>query len=165
MKELLKNPLFYYILVPVIVGLWPLLVFTLYIPRTEKELTKIKQEYLDAQEIIGEILRLDPDRLEIAEFGKSEDEFDYATAIEKVASMHRIPPTKYKLNSNPIITTRDQKTQNARISLQEIDILKFAQFLSTIQLQPGIECTNIKLVKKKNSPNSWDVDLQFKYYF
>ena len=165
MKDLLKNPLLYYILIPFIVGLWPLLVFTVYIPRTERNLTEMKKQYSEAQDIIAEILQLDPDRLEIVESGNAEEEFDYATAIEKVASMHRIPPTQYKLISNPIITTREQKTQNAVISLQEVDITRFAQFLATLQLQPGIQCNNIQLTKKKNAPDSWDIDLKFTYYF
>ncbi|MHC4271944.1 MAG: hypothetical protein ACYST2_06495, partial [Planctomycetota bacterium] len=63
------------------------------------------------------------------------------------------------------ITTREQTTQNARISLKEVDIVKFTQFLSTLQLQPGIQCTNIKLTKKKNTLDNWDIDLEFKYYF
>ena len=165
MKDLLKNPLLYYILIPVLIGLWPLLVGTVYLPKTEKSWDDLKDQYLKTELVIQEILTLDPDRLEFAGSANKDEEFDYATAVVNVASKHGIPPAQYTLNSKGIVTTKGQKTQNARISLKEVDITKFTQFLSTLQLQPGIQCTNIKLTKKKNALDSWDIDLEFKYYF
>ena len=32
MKDVYKNPILYYILVPVVVALWPLLVWSVYLP-------------------------------------------------------------------------------------------------------------------------------------
>ncbi|MHC4132888.1 MAG: hypothetical protein ACYSSP_01350 [Planctomycetota bacterium] len=165
MKDLLKNPILYYILVPVLIGFWPLLVGTVYLPKSQTNWEDMKGQYLEAQITIQEILQLDPDRLEFARSANKDEDFDYATAVVNVASKHGIPPAQYSLNSKGIVTTKGQKTQNARISIKEVDITKFTQFLSTLQLQPGIQCTNIKLTKKKNAPDSWDVDLEFKYYF
>ncbi|MHC4271516.1 MAG: hypothetical protein ACYST2_04305, partial [Planctomycetota bacterium] len=134
MKDLLKNPILYYILVPIVVGFWPLLLGTLYIPKSKTNWEDMKSQYLEAQVTIQEILKLDPERLDLAGSANKDEKFDYATAVEKVASKHGIPPTNYSLNSGTIITTREQTTQNARISLKEVDIVKFTQFLSTLQL-------------------------------
>ncbi|MHC4264533.1 MAG: hypothetical protein ACYSUK_01205 [Planctomycetota bacterium] len=165
MKDLLKNPILYYILIPIVVGSWPLLITTVYLPKSKANWYDMKSQYLEAQITIQEILKLDPDRLKFADSANKNEKFDYATAVEKVASEHSIPPTKYTLRSGAIITTREQTTQNARISIKEVDITKFTQFLSSLQLQPGIQCTNIQLTKQKNAPDSWDIDLEFKYYF
>jgi hypothetical protein len=165
MKDLLKNPILYYIIVPVLIGFWPLLVGTVYLPKSKTNWEDMKSQYLESQITIQEILQLDPDRLEFAHSAGENEQFDYATAVEKIASKHGITPTQYRLTSGTIITTREQTTQNARISLKEVDIVKFTQFLSTLQLQPGIQCTNIQLTKKKNALDSWDIDLEFKYYF
>ncbi|MHC4757827.1 MAG: hypothetical protein ACYTE8_04155 [Planctomycetota bacterium] len=165
MKDMLKNPILYYILVPVFVGLWPLLVGTVYLPKAENNWTDLKDKYLEAAVVIQEILKLDRDRLEFTSSAGEGERFDYATAIKNVASEHGIPDSQYNFNSGVLITTREQTTQNARISLNEVDVVKFTQFLSTLQLRPGIQCTGIKMTKKKSSPDSWDVDLEFKYYF
>ena len=115
---------------------------------------------------MAEILALDPDRLESAGGKDAGAKFDYATAIEKVASLYAISATNYKLSSGRMITTADQKSQSANVSLKQVDLTKFSNFLSTIQLRwASLQCTKIKLTKKKGLPDSWDVDLAFKYYY
>ena len=116
---------------------------------------------------MGEILALDPDRLEFADSQNAAAEFDYASAIEKIANLCGIPPTNYKLSSGIIITSSSgQKSQSAKVGLKQVDITKFAKFLSTIQLRwANLQCIQVKLTKKKGLPDTWDVDLEFKYYY
>jgi len=38
MRDLHKNPMFYYILAPVVLGLWPLLVYASYLPKSQEAL-------------------------------------------------------------------------------------------------------------------------------
>jgi hypothetical protein len=166
MKDILKNPALYYILAPVAVALWPLLIWGVYLPAAENKWQVEKSQYSQGQKIITEILAIDPDRLQFADANAASAEFDYASAIEKTAGLYRIPPTSYKLNSGIIITTAGQKSQSAKVTLKGIDITRFAKFLSTLQLRwANLQCSQVKLTKKKGLPNIWDVDLDFKYYY
>lgn len=168
MKEIYKNPTLYYILVPVIVALWPLLIWGVYLPAAADNWQVERTQYNEAQSIMADILALDPDRLEFADSNNATAEFDYAIAVEKVASLCKIPSTNYKLSSRPIINPGGQKSQSqsAKVGLKQVDITRFAKFLSTIQLRwANLQCTRVKLTKKKGLPDTWDVDLDFKYYY
>jgi hypothetical protein len=166
MTDIYKNPALYYILVPIIVTLWSLLVWGVYLPEAERKWQAEKAQYNKTQNIMAEILTLDPDRLEFADSKTAAAEFDYASAVEKIASLCRIPSTNYKLSSGIIITTGGQKSQNAQVGLKQVDIVKFAKFLSAIQLRwANLQCAKVKLTKKKGLPDTWDVDLEFKYYY
>ena len=166
MRNIYKNPTFYYVLVPVVVALWPLLVWTLYLPKTERNWNLEKEQYNKSQELIAEILVFDADRLELAGSKDTAAEFDYAVAVEKIAALCRIPSSNYNLSSGIIITTAGQKSQSAKVGLKQVDLTKFARFLSTIQLHwANLQCVQVKLDKKKGLSDVWDVDLEFKYYY
>jgi hypothetical protein len=166
MKDLYRNPILYYVLIPVIVSLWSLFMWGIYLPAAENKWQAEKAQYNKAQQIISEILALDPDRLEFADARTATAEFDYASALEKTASLCRIQSANYKFSSGPIMTSGGQRSQNANVTLKQIDVTKFAKFLSTIQLRwANLQCTKVKLTKKKGLPDSWDVDLVFKYYY
>lgn len=166
MKEFYKNPTFYYIVVPVIVALWPLLVWGLYLPSARGDWQLESSQYEKAQDIITEILTLDPDRLEYADSQDAAAEFDYASAVEKIADLCGIRSTSYKLSSGVILTSSGQKSQSAKVGLKQVDIKSFAKFLSTIQLRwANLQTVQVKLTKKKGLPDTWDIDLEFKYYY
>ena len=166
MKDIYKNPTLYYILVPAVATLWPLLVWSVYLPSAEESWLGEKAQYEKAQSVIAEILALDPDRLAFADSKTTAAEFDYATAVEKTAASCGIPPTDYRLSSGIIITSAGRKSQNAKVALMHVDLTKFARFLSTIQLRwPNLQCARLKLTKKKTYHDTWDADLDFKYYY
>jgi hypothetical protein len=166
MKEIYKNPALYYILAPVMVALWPLLIWGVYLPAAGRNWEVETSQYNEGQNIMTEILALDPDRLKFADSNNASAEFDYASAMEQTAGLCGIPSTDYKLNSGIIITSAGQKSQNAKVGLMQVDITKFAKFLSTVQLRwANLQCGQVKLTKKKGLPDSWDVDLDFKYYY
>jgi len=166
MKDIFRNPIFYYILAPVLIVLWPLLVWAVYLPGAERSCKQEKDEYKKAGEKMMEILALDPDRLAFADSNSAPSEFSYATAVDKVATLCKIPSANYRLSSGIIITTDRQKSQNAKVVLKDVDIAKFAKFLSTIQLRwAKLQCTQTKLTKKKGLPDLWDMDVDFKYYY
>ena len=167
MKDIYKNPILYYIGVPLIIALWPLLVWAIYLPGAESSSGKELDQYKKAEQIMLEILKLDPARLELSDSNAPSEEFDYARAIQRVASLCGISPASYKLNSGIIIKSGEQKSQSANVSLKSIGIAKFANFFSTIQLHwANLQCTRLKLIKKKSPPpNIWDIDLEFKYYY
>ncbi|MCK4885781.1 MAG: hypothetical protein KAS96_00270 [Planctomycetes bacterium] len=166
MKDIYKNPLFYYILVPVVLMLWPLTVSMISLPGAKKSLTKELKKYNEATQVMQKILKLDPERIEFAGQNNGSNQFDYAVAIEKVATESGISSGNYKLSSSKMMTSRDQKTQEAKLNIKEVDLIRFANFLSKIQFRwPELQCAKITLTKKKASPDLWDIDLNFKYYF
>jgi len=168
MKEIYKNPILYYIAVPVIVGLWPLLVWAVYLPKAQQDFEEQVNQYKRADPIMMEILTLEPDRLEFADANDNAAEFTYGEAVDRIASLCRIPPSKYNLSSAMVMTTKGQKSQSASIDLKEIDIRKFARFFSMMQLRwPNLQCERLKLSKKQNHPDNdmWDVDIELKYYY
>jgi hypothetical protein len=154
--------------VPVIVGLWPLLVWAIYLPNAQKDVDEQLEQCELAEPIMMEILTLEPDRLEFADANDTAAEFTYGEAIDRIASLCRIPPSKYNLSSSMVITTKGQKSQSANIDLKEIDIRKFARFFSMMQLRwPNLQCERLKLSKKQNVPDNdmWDIDIELKYYY
>lgn len=166
MKDIYKNPTLYYILVPAIVALWPLLVWGIYLPGAENDYKDERAQYKKAEQIMMEILKSDPDRLKLADSNNDANEFDYASAVERVASLCGIPSTDYKLSSGIMITSREQKSQSANVVLKDVDVARFARFLSKIQLRwAKLQCNRVKLTKKKGLRDKWDVDLEFKYYY
>jgi len=166
MKDLYKNPLFYYILVPVITALWPLLVYFVCLPKAQRSWNLEKDQYNKAEQTIAEILAVAPERLDFANAKKTAAEFDYAVAVEKIANLCGVSSSNYKLSSGPIVTSGGRKNQNAKVDLKQVEIVKCTKFLSLIQLHwPGLQCTQLKLDKRKGLPDTWDIALDFKYYF
>jgi hypothetical protein len=168
MKDIYKNPILYYIAVPVIVGLWPLLVWAIYLPNTQKDVKELMDQYKRADPIMMEILTLEPDRLQFTDANDTAADFTYGEAIDRIASLCRIPPSKYNVSSGKIITAQGRDSQNASIDLKEIDIQRFAKFLSMLQLRwSNLQCERLKLTKKQNLSDNdlWDIDLELKYYY
>lgn len=166
MKDIFKNPIFYYILTPVVVCLWPLLVWGIYLPAAEENEKDQLAQFEKAEAIMMEILSLDPDRSEFVDSNDVDMEFTFDKAVARVASTSKIPPSKYKLSAGMLIKSRDGKSQSATVSLKQIDIVKFTEFLSTIQLRwANLQCNRVKLTQKPGLPDTWDVDIEFKYYY
>ncbi len=69
-------------------------------------------------------------------------------------------------NVNYSQITEKEKTKNAAVILQKIDIKSFANFLSSLQTRwAKLECESIELTKQKGLPDSWKATLKFKYYY
>lgn len=166
MKDIHKNPTLYYILVPIMVALWPLIIKGIYLPNAERSLNEEVNNYKEARSKVAEILLLDGDRLDFSDPNTGISEFDYVDAVDKVADLCKIPPAKYQLSSKPVISRDKQKSQNCYVALTDVNIATFAKFLSTIQLRwARLECMDVRLTKKKGLPDTWKVDLNFKYYY
>ena len=166
MKDIHKNPIFYFIVIPAIIGLWPLLLWTVYLPRAQSNWEIEKKRYTKTQKIIDQILTVDPDRLDFAKGRRASAEFNYATAIDQVANQYKIPSANYNISTKPVRISKGQKTQNCQVILKQIDIAKFANFLSTIQIRwANLQCEKLTMARKKGLKNTWKVDLGFKYYY
>jgi stress response protein YsnF len=166
MKDIYKNPLFYYLVVLVIAFLWPAIIWGIYLPASRARYNSDEEQYKKAQQVMEELLTVDPERLDAAKDKTAASGFDYATAVQQAAQFASIPATNPRLSTQPVATSEGQKSQSANISLEDVDITKAARFLSTLQLRwSGLQCTKVTLRKKKGLPDSWDVDFAFKYFY
>ncbi len=166
MKDIYKNPMLYYILVPCMAALWPLLVWAVYLPGAKSDYKQEESQYIEAKVTIAEILGRDPTRLEFADPNKTADKFDYATAVSDIARRCTIAATNYTVSSKPIRTSSGKKSQSAKVVLKQVPIASFADFLSKIQLRwANLQCDSVTLTQKKGLKDVWKVDLDFKYYF
>lgn len=166
MKDIYKNPIFYYILIPILAGVWPLLVWGVYLPDVEENYSKEKKQYKKAEIVIGQILTIDPERLDGAGSKGEVKKFDYMNAIDNMAGRCNIASANCKIASGMIRKSKGQKTQTANVGLTDIDITRFAEFLSRLQLRwANLQCEKVKLTKKKGVPDQWNIDLGFRYYF
>ncbi len=166
MKEIYKNPMLYYIVVPCIAALWPLLVWAVYLPAAERNFTEERNQYKEAQVTVAKILGRDPTRLELADPNKTADKFVYDTAVSDIANRCRIAATNYTVSSKPIRTSSGKKSQSATVVIKQASIASFANFLSKIQLRwANLQCESVTLTQKKGLKDVWKVDLDFKYYY
>ena len=148
MKDIYRNPTLYYVVVPFIAVLWPLLVWAVYLPQAQRSWKSEKSRYDKAQGIMADILTLDPDRLDFTDSGDSVAEFDYVNEVDRIATLCKISPTNYKLSSGIIISSGVQKSRSARLVIKQVSIAKFARFLSAFQLRwSDLQCTKVKLTK------------------
>ena len=165
MKEIYKDPLFYYVIAPVVIGLWPLLVGVIYLPNVQANWEKQKRQYNKSQKIIKQILEIDPDRLDFGGSEKGGTEFDYARAVDKAASSCGISESSYNISSRPVRSSGGQKSQSAVVILKDVGVTSFAEFLSKMQLRwENLRCEKVKLTKKKGLADVWKVNVDLKYY-
>lgn len=165
MRDLHKNPMFYYILAPVLIGVWPLLVWAVYLPRATEGGTADEKSFADAVTACTEILTFDPERLKIKgdEQGRR---FAYPEAIDSAANVCNIPSGNYVYNANPIIKISGKEVQACRVSLDGVGIVQIGKFLSRLQsVWVNLTCEKIALKRREGMPDQWDVDLDFKYTY
>jgi hypothetical protein len=167
MREIYRNPIFYYLLIPGLVALWPLLVWGVYLPRAQRNLENDCRLLIDGQTCIVEILRLDPGRLDIiVDANQVTQEFSYGSAVDRVANLCKIPASNWTSSAGNIIKSQNKKRQDAMVKLRDVSIVQAARFLSTMQMTwATLNCEKVKLTKKKGLPDQWDVDFSFTYYY
>jgi hypothetical protein len=157
----------YYVLIPVLVGMWPLLVWGVYLPRAEQARDGEGKLCIDGQAKVSGILDIDRHRLDVDK-NLVPAEFSYLAAVDRVASLCRIPSSGYSCQAGGIMASGGKKRQDAMVALKTVSISQAATFLSKMQtLYPSrLMCENLKLQKlKKGGPDQWDVDFNFIYYY
>jgi hypothetical protein len=167
MREVYKNPLLYYLLIPVLVGLWPLLVWGVYLPRAEDARESEGGLCVEGQARVIDILQLDPDRPNI-EPGKGQitAAFDYGSAVARVANLCKIPSSNCPYTTSGRMVSGGKERQDARVELKSVGIVQAAKFLWTMQsMWVTLQCEAITLTRKKGTPDQWDVDLRFMYHY
>jgi len=176
MREVYRNPMLYYFLAPLLVAVWPLLVWAVYpcICRGPRRTGKKTRSFSTKARCISWIfsawtpiaLRLDPDRLDYAGDSEVSGEFSYAKEIDRVATLCKIPAGKCDYSAGSIVDSGNKRKQQARVKLTDVNIVQAATFLSRIQSTwVKLTCDKVKLTKDKGLPDQWDVDFTFWYYY
>lgn len=166
MRDICRNPVLYYLLIPALVGVWPLLVWRVYLPAAQRERENDYSLLLDGQTNIIEILKLDPGRTNDADPNRVVGEFAYGVAINSAANVCGIPASRKRWTVGDISTTGGKKRQDGRVALKDVTIVQAARFLSNMQSTwVLLQCEKLKLTKKKGMPDQWDVDFDFQYYY
>jgi hypothetical protein len=166
-KELIRDPKLYYILVPAVCAIWPLWLALAAMPAAQKQWLDAAQSYDLAEKITLKILEVDPERLAATQNQGKAAQFNYPAAVEQVARMCGIPAEGYKLQTSALIKSQGgQQTQDGDVSLKQIDITTFAKFLATMQLRwADLQCASLKLTKQKGTADAWRADIKFRYYY
>lgn len=166
MQNIHRNPMLYYVLIPVLVGIWPLLVWGVYLPTTERESEKDYHLLIQGQTHIIEILRIDPDRTNPADPNRVVGEFEYGRAVDRVANLCGILPGNYTLSAGAIATVSGKRRQSAQVRLRDVGIVQVARFLSEMQSTwLTLTCESLTLNRKKGLPDQWDASFSFVYYY
>ena len=165
MKDLIRQPVFYYIAVPIVLAFWPVLVGLVCMPDTDQRGEVESQNYIDANDIMAEIGRLDPDRLKRRD-DKEGAKFDYTVVMDAAARKIGIPSANYTISSKKIQRRQGAKTQDCQVMIAEIDIQKLSRFLTDLQVTwTNLQCQKLTITKKKGLKDVWKVDMTFKYYY
>jgi hypothetical protein len=165
MRDIYRNPILYYILAPVLIGLWPLLVWALYLPKATEGKASDETLHTDVVKGCYEILEYDPDRIQIKGDEKGR-KFTYAEAIDSAANFCSIPSGNYVHNSSQIAKSAGKETQGAHVALDNVSILQVAKFLARLQATwVNLTCEKLILKKQEGVPDQWDADMDFKYIY
>jgi len=155
----------YYLLAPILVSIWPLLVSLMYLPDARRSMKDDLDRCVEGQICILDILTYDPDRLAFSEDKDASGEFTFAKAIDRTANRCTIRSANCDFTVGGI-GGADKRTQNAKVTLKAVGIVQAATFLSYIQsMWVGLKCDQIKLTKKKGMPNQWDAEMKFWYTY
>jgi hypothetical protein len=166
MREVYRNPILYYLLIPLLVALWPLLVWGVYLPRNEHQQDIEESLLVEGQDNIIDILRIDPDRLKIIDVNEVTEEFAFGRATDRAANLCAIPSSSCSYSGGGIMKVSGKRRQEGRIKLAGVSMFQAAKFLSTLQAQwATLTCEQAILTKKKGMPDQWDVDFTFVYYY
>ena len=166
MKEYYKNPDFYYILIPTLAALWMLFVSTTALPKSKEILNDTLTETTRAENLILQILDIDPDRLKYKDEEGKSAEFDYTTAIDQFTKLCGIAPSNYDHQVGREIKRSGRKTKSADVTINDVDIETLAKFLSVILIRwPELQCDLLKLTKLNVGKDNWKVSIKFTYYY
>jgi hypothetical protein len=166
MKQYLKTPMFYMVVVPAAAGLWMLYSWMIAYPASVTRYQDSKTQYDEAQNMIKQILTLEPQRLNFKQDKNGTAAFDYTNVIDQFTKDFNIAPDNYTLNVRGITKREGKSVKGADLSIKAIDIEKLCKFLSAVLARwPELECDTFRLDKLDAGKNAWKVTLHFTYSF
>jgi hypothetical protein len=166
MRDIHRNPILYYLLIPALIGIWPLMVWVRFLPKAEKELGSDCSLLRDATGDIEDILVLDPQITDRTDPNRVVGEFSYGKAVDRAANLCAIPAKSRSYTAQNIMNVGGKKRRDGRVTLKDISVVQTAKFLSLMQSTwVNLQCDGIELSKRKGMPDQWEVDISFIYYY
>jgi hypothetical protein len=163
-RDFYRNPMLYYLLAPILVATWPLLVWGVYLPGAKKAVQEDAAGCEKGVDYIQEILKYRPE----GDPGKvaAPTAFSFPNAIDRVSNLVGIRSNGRRYTAGNTITINGKKSQNGKVVLKDVGIVQAATFISQMQaMYINLKCDQIKLSAKKGVPDQWDADLNFWYTY
>ncbi len=166
-KKHIKNPLFYYIAVPAVMGLWAFAAGVIFYPKAVSNWKDSREEYKTAQDLMAQIVAIEPQRLAYkAEKGTQVGVFDFTQVINEFATTFSIPSSNFTLNTRGETKRSGKRARSAQFSVKSIDIERLTKFLSTMLIRwPDLQCEIMSIEKLPQGKNNWKVDMTLTYYY
>ena len=165
-RDWMKHRNMYFLAVPAVLGLWVLYLGLVSNPAAAKRQTDFEAEYKISQAALLNIIRLDPERLSKKDKKEPGSDFDYSTAIDRLAREFSIAANQYEISSKKAAPKEGKMVQTADIKIKNIDMVKLTGFLSRmLTLWPDLECTELTLTRVKGAKDSWETSFKLTYYF
>lgn len=161
-----KQPNTYFLLIPIVLGIWTLAAGMVFYPRSVTRWQDQQKEYQDAEEQIKRLLEIDPGRL-INKSGKGGTvEFDYSDQIDKFAKVFKMSDKDYMLKTRPILKKSGKKSRSADLIIKTVDIHTLAKFISALQIRwSQLQVDQISLEKLATGKDAWKVTLRLNYIY
>ena len=162
-----KNQNLYYIVVPVLAGLWAILAGFVFYPGSINAWEKSQTDFESAEKQIKQLVAIQPKRLDYKVDEKAKpEEFDFTKTINDFAPVFSISDSNYNLTVRSPAKKAGRQTRSATIVIKTIDVEKLAQFLSAMLLRwPELKCEVLSFEKIKNTKNNWKVNMSMTYYY
>lgn len=170
MKDKLKDPNLYYILLPIAAGIWAVLAGLVFYPKSVKAWDDPKNgaqtEYQQAQDLMQKIIELQPEILHSQIKTDKDGEIDLGSSVDMLGMFYEIPPSKYTLSIRKPVKRAGKKSRTATMAIKEIGIEKAGRFVSAmLSLSPDLSCEIISIDKAKTGKDNWNVDLTMTYQY
>ncbi len=164
--EWIKNRNTYFVAAPILLGAWVLYSGLVSEPAAAKKKADFESEYKISQGALLNILSLDPERLSNKDKKERSSDFDYSTAMDRLAREYSIAANQYEVTSKKASPKEGKLVQTADIKIKNVDIVKLTGFLSRmLTLWPDLECNELTLTRMKGAKDSWDTSFKLTYYF
>lgn len=165
-KDWYKRADTYVYLLPAVAAVWALLAIFVFHPAGVRAWERRQREYEEAQEWIGKILDIEPQRLQYKETRGGSSEFDFTTEVDKFSKLFGIAPGNYTMNTQDVLKRAGKKSRSASISIKSADIETTTKFISALLIRwPDLQCEQLTLQRLNTGKNDWKVELKFTYYF
>ena len=166
MKDYFKNPNLYYIAVPLAVTVFVIFVIAFSLPAANRKWQKQQEDDKRAKQLITNIVRLDPERLNYEARKDSSGDFDYSVAVDEITKLVKIPSSYYSLSGGRTLRSGGKKRTSADISIEPVNIETLSRFISQILLRwPDLECDRLSIDKLPAGKDSWKASMKFIYTF
>lgn len=165
-RDLFKRVDTYFWMLPAAAAVWALLAAFVFYPAGVQAWEDQQQEYKQAEDLIGQILDMEPQRLAYKEEKGQSGEFDFTGEVNRFAQVCGIAHGSYILQTRGEILREGKKSKSADVTIKSADIETSARFVSSLLIRwPDLQCEQLTLEKLSSGKNDWKVQLRFTYYF